>query len=46
MGNTVNLAPSIFTADFARLGEQVAEAVKAGAGRIDIGQRSQPCNSE
>jgi 6-phosphogluconate dehydrogenase (decarboxylating) len=32
MGNAdVNLAPSILDADFARLGEQVAEAERAGA---------------
>src|SRR5271165_6830468 len=30
------LAPSILAADFARLGEQVAEAEKAGADRIHI----------
>jgi ribulose-phosphate 3-epimerase len=33
---TVRLAPSILAADFARLGEQVAEAEKAGADRIHI----------
>jgi len=33
---TVKLAPSILAADFARLGEQVAEAEKAGADRIHI----------
>jgi ribulose-phosphate 3-epimerase len=32
----VRLAPSILAADFARLGEQVAEAEKAGADRIHI----------
>lgn len=32
----VKLAPSIFAADFARLGEQVAEAERAGADRIHI----------
>jgi ribulose-phosphate 3-epimerase len=32
----VRLAPSILAADFARLGEQVTEAVKAGADRIHI----------
>jgi ribulose-phosphate 3-epimerase len=32
----VKLAPSILAADFARLGEQVAEAEKAGADRIHI----------
>ena len=35
-GATVKLAPSILAADFARLGEQVAEAEKAGADRIHI----------
>ncbi len=32
----VKLAPSILVADFARLGEQVAEAEKAGANRIHV----------
>ena len=32
----VKLAPSILAADFARLGEQVAEAVQAGADRIHV----------
>jgi len=32
----VKLAPSILAADFARLGEQVAEAEKAGASRIHV----------
>jgi len=32
----VQLAPSILAADFARLGEQVAEAERAGANRIHI----------
>ncbi len=32
----VNFAPSILSADFARLGEQVAEAERAGADRIHI----------
>jgi len=32
----VKLAPSILAADFARLGEQVAEAEKAGADRIHV----------
>src|SRR4030095_10123410 len=32
----VKLAPSILAADFARLGEQVAEAEKAGSDRIQI----------
>jgi ribulose-phosphate 3-epimerase len=34
--NTIKLAPSILAADFARLGEQVAEAEKAGADRIHV----------
>jgi ribulose-phosphate 3-epimerase len=34
--DVVNLAPSILAADFARLGEQVAEAEKAGADRIHV----------
>ena len=33
---TVKLAPSILSADFARLGEQVKEAEKAGADRIHV----------
>ena len=33
---TVKLAPSILDADFARLGEQVAEAERAGADRIHV----------
>jgi ribulose-phosphate 3-epimerase len=33
---TVKLAPSILAADFARLGEQIAEAEKAGASRIHV----------
>src|SRR5688572_20169835 len=33
---TLKLAPSILAADFARLGEQVAEAEAAGADRIHI----------
>ena len=33
---TVKLAPSILAADFARLGDQVAEADKAGADRIHV----------
>jgi ribulose-phosphate 3-epimerase len=33
---SIKLAPSILAADFARLGEQVAEAEKAGADRIHI----------
>src|SRR5262245_59859656 len=32
----VKLAPSILAADFARLGEQVAEAERAGAHRIHL----------
>src|SRR5271167_198962 len=32
----LKLAPSILAADFARLGEQVAEAEKAGADRIHV----------
>jgi ribulose-phosphate 3-epimerase len=35
-GSTVKLAPSILAADFARLGEQVAEAERAGADRIHV----------
>jgi ribulose-phosphate 3-epimerase len=34
--HTVKLAPSILAADFARLGEQVREAEKAGADRIHV----------
>jgi ribulose-phosphate 3-epimerase len=34
--NVVQLAPSILAADFARLGEQVAEAEQAGADRIHV----------
>jgi ribulose-phosphate 3-epimerase len=34
--DVVKLAPSILAADFARLGEQVAEAERAGAGRIHV----------
>ena len=34
--DTVKLAPSILAADFARLGEQVAEAEKAGANRVHV----------
>src|SRR5499425_338507 len=34
--DAVKLAPSILAADFARLGEQVAEAERAGADRIHI----------
>ena len=32
----IKLAPSILAADFARLGEQVAEAERAGADRIHV----------
>src|SRR5438132_11747275 len=34
--DTVKLAPSILAADFARLGEQVAEADQAGADRVHV----------
>jgi ribulose-phosphate 3-epimerase len=34
--DAVKLAPSILAADFARLGEQVAEAEQAGADRIHV----------
>ena len=34
--HTIKLAPSILAADFARLGEQVAEAEQAGADRIHV----------
>ena len=34
--NIIKIAPSILVADFARLGEQVAEAERAGADRIHI----------
>ena len=34
--NTLKLAPSILAADFARLGEQVTEAERAGADRIHV----------
>jgi ribulose-phosphate 3-epimerase len=34
--NAIKLAPSILAADFARLGEQVAEADRAGADRIHV----------
>ena len=36
MTDTVKLAPSIFAADFARLGDHVAEAERAGADRIHV----------
>jgi ribulose-phosphate 3-epimerase len=32
----IKLAPSILSADFARLGEQVAEATEAGADYIHV----------
>jgi ribulose-phosphate 3-epimerase len=35
-GPTVQLAPSILSADFARLGDQVADAERAGADRIHV----------
>src|SRR5918997_6255846 len=34
--DVVKLAPSILAADFARLGEQVAEAEQAGADRLHV----------
>jgi ribulose-phosphate 3-epimerase len=36
MGNQIKLAPSILSADFARLGEQVAEVTRAGADYIHV----------
>ena len=36
MIDTVKLAPSILAADFARLGDHVAEAERAGADRIHV----------
>ncbi|HEY48931.1 MAG TPA: ribulose-phosphate 3-epimerase [Dehalococcoidia bacterium] len=36
MDNKIKLAPSILSADFGRLGEQVAEATKAGADYIHV----------
>lgn len=36
MGSWIKLAPSILSADFGRLGEQVAEATKAGADYIHV----------
>ena len=36
MTDAVKLAPSILAADFARLGDQVAEAERAGADRIHV----------
>jgi len=35
-GNKIKLAPSILSADFSRLGEQVVEATKAGADYIHV----------
>jgi ribulose-phosphate 3-epimerase len=35
-GNAVRLAPSILAADFAHLGDQVAEAARAGADRVHV----------
>jgi ribulose-phosphate 3-epimerase len=35
-GDSVKIAPSILAADFARLGEQVAEAERGGADRIHV----------
>jgi glucose-6-phosphate 1-dehydrogenase len=40
--NRIALAPSILSADFARLGEQVAEAGAAGADRIHVCFRLSP----
>lgn len=34
--NIIKIAPSILAADFARLGEQVAEAERAGADRLHV----------
>jgi hypothetical protein len=36
MATSIKLAPSILSADFARLGEQVAEVERAGADRIHV----------
>lgn len=36
LNGTIKLAPSILSADFARLGEQIVEAEKAGADRIHV----------
>lgn len=36
MSDSIKLAPSILAADFARLGDQVAEAERAGADRIHV----------
>jgi ribulose-phosphate 3-epimerase len=35
-GNAVKLAPSILAADFAHMGDQVAEAARAGADRVHV----------
>ena len=35
-GQTIKLAPSILAADFSRLGEQVVEAERRGAARIQM----------
>jgi ribulose-phosphate 3-epimerase len=35
-GNAVKLAPSILAANFAYLGDQVAEAARAGADRVHV----------
>jgi len=37
----IKLAPSILSADFARLGEQVAEAAQGGADRIHVDVKDQ-----
>ena len=34
--NAIKIAPSILAADFARLGEQVVQAERAGADRIHV----------
>src|SRR5207244_13474935 len=36
MSSTIQIAPSILAADFARLGDDVREADKAGANRIHV----------
>jgi len=36
MSNVIKIAPSILSADFAHLGEQVREAEQAGADRIHV----------
>jgi pentose-5-phosphate-3-epimerase len=43
--DAVKLAPSILAADFARLGEQVAEAEQAGADRIHVDVMDGHCGS-